>query len=298
MKSACLKSARAAAAACAALLLAAVPPAAAGPFLSNVSRNAQDTTSEVGIKGIPGESFQISYIDDATGAAATKTVTLTTLLTQFTTVPARKGTTITITNLSQPAEPAQSAIASRFDPATEVVVTALTVDPGSSLTAFGNTFALAGGFTAFGTDVVYDPAAPDFGTLSGILPQSLFSLAGTGAAGTVVLTLNADHPWSIDLDTAWDADLPDTGLILPYAQAFAGTLAFGGLTMPFVGSIAGTVTFFPGGVETVAGSFDFGFGSGSFSATGTSRLVPIPEPASLLLLASALGLLAALRRRG
>lgn len=298
MECARLKSACAAAAACAALLLAAVPHAAAGPFLSNVSRNAQDTASEVSIRGIPGESFRISYIDDTTGAAATKTVTLTTLLPQFTTVPARKGTTITINNLSQPGEPAQSAIASRFDPATDVVVTVLAVDAGSSLTAFGDTFALGGGFTAIGTDVVYDPAAPDFGTLSGVLPQSLFNLTGTGATGTVVLTLAADHPWSIDLDAAWDADLPDTGLILPYAQAFEGTLAFGGLTMPFVGSIAGTVTFFPGGVETVAGSFDFGFGSGSFSATGTSRLVPIPEPASFLLLAAALGVLAALHRRG
>lgn len=299
MRSACTLSALGVPVVLAAVLAAAPSgPAGAGPFTIGTSRNYQDTATDVTVTGEAGERFSITYVDED-GVTRSKTVTIATALTTAS-VPAKKGTTITVRNLSQPERPAQTKVASRFDPPGEVVVTALTVDPGSALTAFGDTFVLSGGFTAFGTDVVYDPTAPDFGMLSGILPQSRFSLSGTGATGTVLLALDADHPWSIDLGAAWDADVPDSGLILPYSQGFTGTLTFGALTMPFAGTIAGTVTFFRGGRETVAGTFDLGggLGTGRVSATGASQLVQIAEPASLLLVVSALGLFAALSRRG
>jgi hypothetical protein len=267
-------------------------PGQAGPFLTDTTRVSQGTATDVAIRGVPGESFRIAYTD-AAGVARTKTVTLTNLLAQHTTVPAKAGTGITITNLTQPAEPAQNYIAQRLTPGADTAVTALAMNAGSTLTAFGQTFALGGSFTTVATNADYDTASPGYGTLSGTIPSSFFDVFAEIAPNRIDFLLDGSGPqFQLDVAPTWDATLPDTGIAVPFTQALSGSLSFMGSTMPFTGQIAGSVTFHSSNFETIAGQITLdNIGSGVFSASG--RTV-IPEPATLILMASAIGLMGAM----
>lgn len=280
----------------ASLVAVTVPlPAPAGPFLTDTTRVSQGTATDVAIKGVPGESFSIAYTDNA-GVARTKTVTLTNLLSQHTTVPAKAGTAISITNLSQPAEPAQNYIAQRLAPGSETAVTALAMNAGSTLNAFGQTFALGGSFTTVATGADYDTLSPGYGTLSGTIPSSFFDVFAEINLDHIGFQLDGVGPsFQLNVASTWDADLPDSGLSVPFTQGLSGTLSYQGNTMPFTGQINGLVTFFSDNFETIAGSIVLDqIGSGQFSASGHTV---IAEPAALALFGSALLLLAAGRRQ-
>lgn len=284
-----------------AILLATASLVHAGPFLSGTTRVSQGTATLVDISGFPGETFQISYVD-AKGVARTKNVTtvrnpVSAIGQGFATVPAAKGTTITITNLSQPIEPAQSYIAQRFTPSSEAAVTALAMDAGSTLTAFGQTFTLGGSFTTIATTADYDTASPGYGTLGGDIPSSFFDVFATIGGNQIAFQLDGSaSPFSLNVASTWDADMPDTGISVPFTQALTGSLTYLGVTTPFTGSIAGNTTFFSGNFETIAGNIILdGIGTGVFSASGQTMM--IPEPATLALVGIGLAGLCAVRRR-
>ena len=114
--------------------------------------------------------------------------------------------------------------------------------------------------------------------------QINFDLAGSGPS------------FSLNDAAVLDADMPDTGIAVPYTQALDGTLTFLGSTEPFTGTIDGTVTFLPDDQETIAGNISLdGIGSGVFSASGST--IVTPEPGTLLLVGSALAPLAIAQQR-
>lgn len=288
-------------AALAAVFFAAAPLAHAGEFLSGTERVSQGTASLVNIHGTPAETFQITYVD-AKGVTRTKTVTtvrhpVSGIGQSFSTVPAAKGTTITVKNLSQPIEPPQSYIAQRFTPGSETAVTALAMDAGSTLTAFGQTFTLGGGFTTIATMADYDTASPGYGTLGGSIPSSFFDVFATLGSDQIVVQLDDSvAPFLLNVASSWDADMPDTGIAVPFTHALAGSLTYLGVTQPFIGSLTGNTTFFSDNFETIAGSIILdGIGTGVFSASGQTMMVP--EPATLALVGIGLAGLGAMRRR-
>lgn len=285
----------------AALQCAGTPPAGAGEFTSGVAPAAQNSGTEVVIRGIVGESFSITYVD-ASGTTRTKNVTVGPLGIGSTVVPAAKGTAITVNNLTQPMAAPGNHTASRFTPGSETVVTTLAMDPASTLTAFGQTFVLGGSFTTIATAAEYDPLSPAYGNLSGVIPGDLFDVIGTGSAGTIDIELAGDPPWLINVASVWDAaEFPATGLAVPFSQTLSGTLTFGALSTPFTGLVSGTLTFLSDNFERFVGTIDLpGIGQGAFIASGQSRLVA--EPGTLPLSVATLMMLAAAvmlaRRRG
>lgn len=275
-------------AAMAMIVLSTASLAHAGPFLSGVTRVSQGTASLVDISGFPNETFQITYID---GAGATKTKNVTTVRHPVSaiglaaaTVPAKKGTTITVKNLSQPTETPQSYTAQRFTPGAEEAVTTLAMNPGSTLTAFGQTFSLGGNFTTIATSVDYDPASLGYGTLGGHMPSSFFDVFAEIGLERIDFELSGSStPFSLNVASTWDADMPDTGLAVPFTQLLSGNLIYQGISHAFTGSIQGTTTFFGDNYETIAGNIILdGIGTGVFSASG--RTLVTPEPATLMLL--------------
>jgi hypothetical protein len=194
-----------------------------------------------------------------------------------------------------------TTLAAVFTPGVNAVATASTVNPGSTATAGGMTFALSGGFTALDTNVDYNPASPTFGKLSSVLLASRFQLTGTGIGGTLGLTLNADQPFTVSLLPAWQSPTLSGNTIAFSNLPFSGTATFNSTVSPFTGTAGGTVTFLDGGVEDTIFNFsastDFGTVAGSVAAQGTSEIAPEPSSAVLLLTgATALAALA-LRRR-
>jgi len=268
----------------------------AGPFVTDTSPIGQSTSTDVIIRGVAGESFTIAYVD-AGGVARTKVVTLPSNLPLHTTVPAGKATTITITNNSQPAEPAQTEKSLALGPGPIQATTVLAMNQGSMLNLFGQPVALQGGFTTVATNVDSLPGSPGYGELSGRVPSSFFDVFFDigGDQGQLLLD-GIGPPFSLNVASVWDATVPDTGLSVPFTQALAGQILFQGSSTPFSGLIDGTVTFFPDNHETIAGSITLaGIGSGSFSASGRTT---IPEPDSLALLGAGLLVLAtAMSRR-
>ena len=232
------------------------------------------------------------------GVARTATVTLKAdNLPLHNTVPAGKGTTITITNTTQPMEQPQTEKSLAFAPGAQQAVTVLAMNPGSTLSAFGQTFNLGGTFQTVATSYDIDPASAGYGSLSGNIPSSFFDVFAEIGPLQIGFDLDGSGPpFSLNIAPVLNAEVPDAGIAVPYTQTLAGTLTFMGSTQPFTGEINGTATFFTGNLETIAGDITLdGIGSGVFSATG--RTAVVPEPGTLLLLGSALLLAMAQRRR-
>lgn len=281
----------------AALCLNSARPAMAGPFTVRTLPVAQSTATSVGISGVKGDVFSIAYTT-AGGVAVTKTFTYTgNGITQFTNIPAGKGTTITITNTTEPKEEAQTEKSLAFAPPAQQAVTTLAMNPGSTLLAFGQTFNLDGTFQTVATSYDIDPASPGYGSLSGYIPASSFDVVAEAGPLQINFDLAGSGPsFSLNDAAVLDADQPDTGIAVPYTQALDGTLTFMGSTQPFIGTLSGTVTFFTDDQETIAGNISLeGIGSGVFSASGST--IVTPEPSTVLLLGSALVLLAIAQQR-
>lgn len=286
----------------AACIVTASPWARAGPFVSGADPVVKGTGNLVTIAGIPGETFQISYVD-AGGVARTKTVTLVrdprgTLGQAISTVPAAKGTTISIKNLTQPNEPVDNHIAQRFTPGSDRTVTEMVVDAGSTLTAFGQNYALGGRFTTVTTTANYDIASPGYGTLGGSIPSSFFDVFATLGGEQIMFDLDGSStPFSMNVAAAWDSDMPEVGIAVAFSQLLSGNLVHQGVSTPFTGSFTGSATFFPDNVERLAGRIVLdGIGSGDFFASGRTTL--IAEPGTLALIGIALaGMGATVRRR-
>lgn len=255
----------------------------AGPFTQTHDRVKQDTETEIIITGPVLDVYEVTWTD-VTGAPQTDTVTTgSALFKPHLNIPAKKGTTVTVTNTSEPNIPPQSFVASLFTPPSDVVITSLVVQPGSVASVAGNSFALVGGFTTIATKVDYDPSSPTFGTLAGIIPASAFNFEGTGSAGSIHAILNADQLWSINLAGIWGQITPAEGLSVAFDQVLAGTFFFNSSPFPFSGDFIGTATFFPGNFETICGTLASGALTGNFCASGQSILLSVPEPSSLLL---------------
>jgi hypothetical protein len=272
-------------------------PAIAGGFVTDASPVAQSTDTTVIIKGVAGDSFSISFTDSK-GVARSVTVTVTVSnFNQRWTVPAGKGTKITIKNLSEPKVPSQSVNSLAFAPGLQRAETVLAINAGSTFTAFGQTFDLGGSFQTVATSYDLDPSSPTYGNLSGFIPSSAFEVLATNGPQQIHFSLNSDTLFSITAALTPGTALPDTGIAVPYDQPLSGTLTFLGLTEPFTGDINGAVTFFADNLETIAGHIVLNdIGSGQFSSSG--QTVVVPEPRTWLLLALGLPLALALRRFG
>jgi hypothetical protein len=240
---------------------------------------------------------------DAGGVARTKTVTLVrdprgTVGQSISTVPAAKGTMISIKNLTQPTEPADNYIAQRFTPGDDRAVTEMVVGGGSTLTAFGHNYALGGRFTTVTTTADYEIASPGYGTLGGSLPSPFFDVFASLEGEQVMFDLDGSAtPFSMNVAAAWNSDMPEGGIAVAFSQLLSGNLVHQGVSTPFTGSLTGSATFFPENVETLAGRIVLdGIGSGDFFASGRTTL--IAEPGTLALIGIALaGMGGAVRRR-
>jgi hypothetical protein len=203
-------------------------------------------------------------------------------------IQAKPGTTITVTNLSEAnATATTTALANIFTPPSNVVVSAFVLDAGSSLSFEGDTFALAGGFTAIDTHVDYDPLSPTFGIEGGSIQNVV--IAGSSGGNTVTLLLSTPPAYSLSLGPLWASAIPGGipagGLSTAANLALSGTLLFNSVPVPFTGTFNGTVTFLDDGSTTEQGSLNlltsFGPATGSISGSAFPQLVPVPEPRSL-----------------
>lgn len=234
-----------------------------------------------------GDGITLNYTD-ATGKPATAGGSLNAIKTATFKITAKSGTKILATDTTE--NQSGSATAAAFSPPANQVASVYTINPGSSVTLAGNTYQVAGGYTIIDTDVVYDPSSPNFGNESGFL--SSVNVTATGAAGTVDFTLDGTPIYTANLAAIWaQPSLPAT-VSIPTAVELAGTLMVDGMSTPFTGTLSDVTTFFPNGsqtdMDTLSFETDFGPLSGTISASATPELVP--EPASLVLLGSAVSI--------
>ncbi|HEY5328818.1 MAG TPA: hypothetical protein VIJ79_02950 [Acidobacteriaceae bacterium] len=285
------------------VLLCSMLPAYASPFtIQPIGSLIGSSISSVGVELkksaklpnslYPADTFTITYADASTHKVVTATGTTDTITggLRFD-VNADPGT-ITVVNTTETTIAPQFASLNSFDPPTNAVVTAYTVIGGSALTFNGNTFVLSGGFTGVDTTLDRDPASALLGTDGGSF--TAFNIQGTGAAGTVQLTLTGDPSYSLGLAPLWtqlfaDGMVPAGGLSTTTQIDVAGTLDFNSTLISFSGTLDDTATFFDDGSTTDTESLNLSAAdgpiTGSFSGSGTPSLRPVvPEPSTLRLL--------------
>jgi len=252
---------------CLLLCLIGPAPLIAGPFTITTDRVKQGTETEIIITGPPLETYEVDYTDSS-GVSHTESVTSgSALFKPHTTVGAAKGTTVTVRNTSESAIPATTFVASKFTPPSDIVVTQLTVQPGSAVTVGGNSVALSGGFTTIANAVDYIPSSPTYGTLSGVIPTSSFNVNGAN----LQIALSANAPWMINLASIWGQNIPDSGLAVPFSQPLSGTIFINSVPNPFTGNFTGTVTFFADNLETICGTINFGAGNGTLCGSADRK---------------------------
>ena len=99
------------------------------------------------------------------------------------------------------------------------------MNAGSTLTAFGQPFTLGGGFTTIATMADYDTASPGYGTLGGSIPSSFFDVFATLGGDQIDFLLDGSGPpFSLNVASTWDADLPDTGIAVPFTVESAASV--------------------------------------------------------------------------
>jgi PEP-CTERM motif len=292
------------------VLLWNVQIANASSFTVNPIGNLVNTTvSSVGVElsktaklpnGLfPPDTMQITYGDKSTGKVVTRTKAIDSITggLRFA-IDAIPGT-ITVTNLSEPKIAPAFASMNSFDPPNNAVVSAFIIDPNSSsLTFGGNSFALAGGFTAIDTSVSYDPTSPLYGMEGGSVVSS--NIVGNGAPGLIQLTLTGAPNYTLDLAPIWATTLandgiPTGGLSAVTDLSLAGFLTLGSSNIAFTGTFIGNTTFFDDGSTMESGALDLQTAVGEVKGSLSATAMPVdtPEPSSLTLLGlglAALGL--------
>lgn len=269
----------------------------AGPFTFTKEAVSQSTQTHIVVTGPVFDVYSVTWTD-AAGLSHTSSVTSgSALFKPHITISPKKGTTVTVKNVSELAIPAQTFVASLFTPPSDVVNTTLVIQPGSFASVGGNTFSLGGTFSTIANAVDYAPASPTYGQLSGVIPTSGFDVHGSSPAGDLQLTLNSPQPWNLNLANAWGQDVPPQGVGVPFSQPIDATLFFNSTPMALSGNFAGAVTFFPDNSETICGQLQFGAVTGNLCASGLSVMAPVPEPGGPLLMLGGLGLMGVLVQR-
>jgi hypothetical protein len=201
-------------------------------------------------------------------------------------ITAKAGTPIVATNVTETPNTTAPTTAVAFNPPMNRVESDYLVNAGSSVTFGGNTFNVSGGYTIVDTNVVYDPASPDFGLETGHL--TAVNIDASSPAGTVLFTLSGTPSYDVNLAPIWaQPGLPAT-VTIPTDVTISGTLSVNGVLSPFTGTLTDSTTFEPDGsqtdVDTLAFSTNFGPLTGTISATTTPVLV-VPEPSTWALMA-------------